>query len=86
MTESVSPQRSPGRAIVDAWCAFWFTPAPAYTLGLVRIGFGIVAVVWTLTLLPDLSRVFGAQGARPISLRATSSGASSKSGPATRAC
>jgi len=65
MTESVSPQRSPGRAIVDAWCAFWFTPAPAYTLGLVRIGFGIVAVVWTLTLLPDLSRVFGAQGAAP---------------------
>jgi hypothetical protein len=65
MTESEPRQQSRGRAIVDAWCAFWFTPAPAYTLGLVRIGFGAVVVVWTLTLLPELSRVFGKQGAAP---------------------
>ena len=65
MTEPQRPQQSRGRAIVDAWCAFWFTPAPAYTLGLVRIGFGAVVLVWTLTLLGDLYRVFGKQGAAP---------------------
>jgi hypothetical protein len=65
MTESERPQQARGRAIVDAWCAFWFTPQPAYTLGLVRIGFGAVVVVWTLALLPDLYRVFGKQGAAP---------------------
>lgn len=53
------------RAIADAWSAFFFTPQPAYTLGLVRIGFGLVAVIWTLTLFPDLSRVFGKDGAAP---------------------
>jgi hypothetical protein len=51
--------------MVDAWCAFWFTPAPAYTLGLARMGFGAVVVVWTLVLLPELHRVFGDQGAAP---------------------
>lgn len=52
--------------IVAAWCAFWFTREPAYGLGLVRIAFGLVAVIWTLTLFPDLSRVFGDQGAAPL--------------------
>ncbi len=65
MTESDRPQRSRAGAIIDRWCAFWFTPQPAYTLGLVRIGFGAVAVAWTLALLPDLYRVFGEQGAAP---------------------
>ena len=62
MTESDRPQRSRVGAIIDRWCAFWFTPQPAYTLGLVRIMFGVVAVAWTLALLPDLYRVFGEQG------------------------
>lgn len=55
-----------GRSIADAWDAFWFTKQPAYPLGLVRIGFGIVVIVWTLTLWPDLLRVFGRDGAAPI--------------------
>jgi len=63
MTEAERPK--PSRAIADMWSAFWFTPQPAYTLGLVRIGFGLVAVIWTLTLFPDLSRVFGDDGAAP---------------------
>jgi Vitamin K-dependent gamma-carboxylase len=65
MTESDRPQRSRAGAIIDGWCAFWFTPQPAYTLGLVRIAFGVVAVAWTVALLPDLYRVFGEQGAAP---------------------
>jgi hypothetical protein len=62
----------PGRAkqsrvdtIVDAWCAFWFTPQPAYTLGLVRMTFGVVVVAWTLAALPDLFQVFCKDGAAP---------------------
>jgi hypothetical protein len=66
MTNPDEAQRSPRRAIAGAWDAFWFTPQPAYTLGLVRIGFGVAAVVWTLALLPDLFRVFGEGGAAPI--------------------
>ena len=65
MTESDRPQRSRAGAIIDGWCAFWFTPQPAYTLGLVRMTFGVVAVAWTVALLPDLYRVFGEQGAAP---------------------
>jgi hypothetical protein len=58
-------QRPAGRAIADAWGRFWFTPQPAYPLGLVRIGFGLVTLVWTLTLWFDLLRVFGEGGAAP---------------------
>jgi hypothetical protein len=65
MTESDRPQRSRVGAIIDGWCAFWFTPQPAYTLGLVRMMFGVVAVAWTLALLPDLYQVFGEQGVAP---------------------
>jgi hypothetical protein len=65
MTRPDQAARSPLRAIADAWCAFWFTPEPAYALGLVRMGFGVVALVWTLTLWPDLFRVFGEGGAAP---------------------
>src|ERR1700712_3048951 len=54
--------RSAMNSVVDRWCTFWFTPAPAYTLGVVRMAFGVVTVVWALALLPDLYRVFGEQG------------------------
>ncbi|BBY93723.1 hypothetical protein MGALJ_33920 [Mycobacterium gallinarum] len=49
----------------DRWNAFWFTSEPVYTLGLVRIVFGVVTVGWTLALLPDLYGVFGEQGVAP---------------------
>jgi hypothetical protein len=65
MTESDRPQRSRIGAIIDGWCAFWFIPEPAYPLGLVRMMFGVVAVAWTLALLPDLYRVFGEGGVAP---------------------
>ncbi|MCT7657400.1 HTTM domain-containing protein [Mycobacterium deserti] len=52
-------------SIRDAWCRFWFSAEPMYTLGLVRIVSGIAVVVWTLTLLPDLFEVFGEEGVAP---------------------
>ena len=51
--------------VVEKWTAFWFTPEPAHTLGLVRIAFGLVVAAWTLALLPDLYQLFGAQGVVP---------------------
>lgn len=52
-------------ALVDRWEDFWFTSAAAFTLGLVRMVFGVVMVVWSLALLPDLYRVFGETGVAP---------------------
>jgi len=56
---------TPSRVIADAWNRFWFTVEPAYALGLVRIGYGALAVIWTLALRPELLLVFGADGAAP---------------------
>jgi hypothetical protein len=53
----------------DRWNAFWFTPEPVYTLGLVRIVFGLTTIAWTLALLPDLYDVFGEQGVAPQAAR-----------------
>lgn len=57
------------RRVVDTlsekWDAFWFTPEPAYTLGLIRMAYGALVVAWTLTMLPDLYAFFGANGALP---------------------
>ncbi|RAV11018.1 hypothetical protein DQP55_14890 [Mycolicibacterium sp. GF69] len=52
-------------ASVERWTIFFFTAAPAYPLGLVRMGLGLVVVVWTLALLPDLGTVFGEHGVSP---------------------
>ena len=51
------------------WRAFWFRPTRAYTLGLVRIAFGALIVVWTATLLPGLHDLFGSEGIAPSALR-----------------
>jgi Vitamin K-dependent gamma-carboxylase len=65
MTEPAGSRRSTVDALVSGWSTFWFAPGPAYPLGLVRMAFGALVVVWTLALLPDLHRVFGAQGVAP---------------------
>jgi hypothetical protein len=52
MTENNHRLRLRPSVIGEAWQAFWFRPEPMYTLGFVRIGFGAIAVVWTLWLLP----------------------------------
>lgn len=45
-------------AVGDAWERFWFQPASATTLALVRILFGITLLGWTLSMLPDLMAFF----------------------------
>jgi hypothetical protein len=52
-------------AAIDGWREFWFRPEPAYTLGLIRMGFGALTIVWTLALLPDLFVLFGEHGVAP---------------------
>lgn len=65
MTENADFPRSRRRTVVDAWRAFWFRPEPAYTLGAVRIAFGVLAVAWTLSLILDLDEFFSRDGIVP---------------------
>ncbi|MDQ6605095.1 MAG: HTTM domain-containing protein [Actinomycetota bacterium] len=44
------------------WERFWFEPVATSSLAVLRIGFGLVAFVWTLTLTPDLGAFFGHGG------------------------
>ncbi|EID16351.1 Vitamin K-dependent gamma-carboxylase [Mycobacterium xenopi RIVM700367] len=64
MTEPGSRQR-PWAAAANSWRAFWFQTQPAYTVGLVRMAFGAVAVGWTVSLRPDLYELFGPRGVQP---------------------
>lgn len=52
-------------AVGDRWRSFWFAEEPAYPLGLVRIAFGLLITAWTLSLLPDLTDLFGTHGVMP---------------------
>jgi hypothetical protein len=45
-----------------AWNRFWFTPASAAPLGLVRLIFGLIAIWWYLSYYADLEFLFGPQG------------------------
>lgn len=45
-----------------AWRRFWFEPQPTSTLALIRIAFGIVVLVWAVSLRPDLYAFFTDQG------------------------
>jgi hypothetical protein len=65
MTEPVHRQRPRVAAAVETWRVFWFRLQPAYTLGLVRMAFGVVAIGWTISLLPDLYPLFGPHGIVP---------------------
>ncbi|MEX2141870.1 MAG: hypothetical protein WD894_21575 [Pirellulales bacterium] len=44
------------------WNRFWFTPAAAAPLGLIRLVFGLIALWWYLSYIPDLAFFFGPQG------------------------
>jgi hypothetical protein len=65
MTGTTETRNSRRTKVVNAWWAFWFQPAPAYTLGAVRIAFGAIVVAWTLSLLPDLDEFFSPDGIVP---------------------
>jgi hypothetical protein len=47
------------------WQSFWFQPQELYTLGLVRIGFGALVIVWTLWLIPVRTELLGPNGVEP---------------------
>jgi hypothetical protein len=51
--------------IGQAWQSFWFQPQPMYTLGVVRMAFGALAVLWALWLLPMRDGLMDANGVTP---------------------
>jgi HTTM domain len=55
----------PLAAIGSAWRSFWFRPEPMYTLGVVRIAFGALVVVWGLWLLPMRDGLLNDDGVTP---------------------
>ncbi|MDD7916319.1 HTTM domain-containing protein [Actinomycetospora callitridis] len=48
------------------WNTFWFRPEPTSTIALVRIVFGFVATLWTLSQLPTLLTFYGPRGVLPV--------------------
>lgn len=52
---------------VAKWRQFWFTPEPTTTLGLIRIFYGLLMIVWALALRGDLYDLFGEKGVLPTS-------------------
>ena len=65
MTTIDARVRGAGSALVAHWRGFWFRSEAAYTLGLVRIAFGVVLVLWTLWLYRSLYTGFGTEGIAP---------------------
>jgi hypothetical protein len=65
MTERTGPVQRRLSAAGRAWQAFWFQPQQMYTLGLVRIVFGALVLVWTLWLLPVRKGLLGPDGITP---------------------
>ena len=49
----------------DAWDRFFFAPASTATLAVVRITYGTLLTLWTITLGPDLRAFFMASGTFP---------------------
>jgi hypothetical protein len=47
------------------WNTFWFRPEPTSTIAVVRIVFGFVAILWTLSQLPTLLTFYGPAGVLP---------------------
>ena len=48
-----------------SWSRFWFEPEPSGALAVFRICFGVLALLWTLSLLPDLHAFFSKSGLLP---------------------
>jgi hypothetical protein len=49
----------------DRWNTFWFRPEPTSTIAIVRIAFGFVATLWTLSQAPNLAAFYGSAGVLP---------------------
>jgi hypothetical protein len=50
---------------VAAWNRFWFRPQATSTLAILRIGFGLLVLVWTLSLLGQAGSFFTSDGIVP---------------------
>lgn len=46
----------------EGWNNFWFLPRDAYTLGLLRLLTGLVALWWYLSFYPNVQNWFGPEG------------------------
>lgn len=53
------------RKWVRGWNKFWFDPMETSTLVIVRVAFGVVVLVWGLSLIPVLAPLFGTHGLLP---------------------
>jgi hypothetical protein len=60
--------------VSERWNHFWFEPESTATLAVVRILFGLVALGWSLSLLPDLGTFFSPHGLLPRQPTFTSPG------------
>ncbi|SEB24223.1 MULTISPECIES: HTTM domain-containing protein [unclassified Mycobacterium] len=65
MIAPVAMLRESGRSAVQGWRTFWFSTEPAYTLGIIRIAFGVLAFLWSLELGMDLYDKFSVNGIVP---------------------
>lgn len=65
LNAAVAKVRESSRDGVRAWRTFWFHTEPGYTLGIVRIAFGLLAFLWSLELGIDLYDKFGVDGIVP---------------------
>ena len=57
--------RATAGRILDRWNTFWFRPEPTSTIAAVRIVFGFVATLWTLSQIPTLGTFYGSAGVLP---------------------
>jgi len=65
MIAPVAMLRESGRSAVQGWRTFWFSTEPAYTLGIIRIAFGVLAFLWSLEIGMDLYDKFSVNGIVP---------------------
>jgi hypothetical protein len=52
-------------AVGQAWQFFWFQPQQMYALGLVRMAFGALALLWALWLWPMRNGLLNSDGVTP---------------------
>jgi vitamin K-dependent gamma-carboxylase-like protein len=53
------------RELLAVWNAFWFEPMSTAPLAVFRIAFGLVALAWSISLVPDVSGFFTEDGIVP---------------------
>lgn len=51
--------------MIEAWNRFWFASKPTSTLAIFRVMFGLLVLLWSLSLAPDVYRLFGPDGVLP---------------------